>query len=299
MILPIKFYNILHKEVIVINKYILIGNPVKHSISPFIHNTFFKDIKEDSKYDSFLLENLDKNVVDNFLKEEIKGINVTLPYKLDIIKYLYKIDDSAKMIGSVNTLKYTPSGYIGYNTDINGMEDTFIENNINIKDKTILVIGAGGSGYTAGFMVLKNKAKKVIIANRTEENSKKLKEHILKYYQNAHIDIVSLKDANNIENIDIIINTTTLGFGENIDKCPIEDILFKNNKIDFVFDIIYTPFKTKLLKMAEDNKIKNTNGFAMLIYQALKAEEIWQNKNIDLSYKIYFKNRILSYYKNI
>lgn len=295
----IKFYNILDKEVIVINKYILIGNPVKHSISPFIHNTFFKDIKEDSQYDIFLVKNLDKNIIDNFLKEGIKGINVTLPHKLDIIKYLYKIDDSAKMIGSVNTLKYTPNGYIGYNTDINGMEDTFIENNVTIKDKTVLIIGAGGSGHTAGFIVLKNKAKKVIIANRTKENSIKLKEHILKYYQNAHIDIIDLKDINNLENIDIIINTTTLGFGENIDKSPIKDDLLKNNKIDFVFDIIYTPFKTNLLKMAEDNKIKNVNGFAMLVYQALKAQEIWQNKKLDISYKIDFKNKILSYYENM
>ncbi len=284
---------------IVIDKYILIGNPVKHSISPFIHNTFFKDIKVYNKYYGYLIKALDKDVIDGFIKQNIKGINVTLPYKLDIINYLYKIDNTAKMIGSVNTLKYTTDGYIGYNTDINGMEDTFLEKNITIENKRILVIGAGGSGYTACFMALKNKAKNIIISNRTDKNSKILKNHMLKYYENSHIDIVQLKDINNIKSVDIVINTTTLGFGKNIDKSPIQDIFFKKNNIEFVFDIIYTPFKTRLLKIAENNKIKNSNGFAMLVYQALKAQEIWQDKNLSLNYKIDFKNKILKDYKNI
>ncbi|MBS5794065.1 MAG: shikimate dehydrogenase [Clostridiales bacterium] len=284
---------------IVIDNYILIGNPVKHSISPLIHNTFFKDMEyNNKKYDIFLVEKLDKNIIHSFFDKNIKGINVTVPYKIDIMKYLYKIDEQAKRIGSINTLKYTEDGYIGYNTDIDGMEDTLLENNINIKNKIVLIIGAGGSGYTASFMALKNKVKKIVIANRTIENSIKLKDHILKYYKDAIIDIVSLDKINSIENIEIIINTTTLGFGGNIDKSPLNDSFFKNNNIEFVFDIIYTPFKTKLLQIAENNNIKCTNGFAMLIYQALKAEEIWQDKNIDILYKINLKNRILLEYIN-
>lgn len=270
----------------------MIGNPVEHSISPIIHNTFFEDIKENSIYNKILVENLDKNVIDNFLKNKIKGLNITVPYKISIIKYLYDIDEQAKMIGAVNTLKYTKSGYVGYNTDINGIEDTLLENNINIKNKTVLIIGAGGSGYTASFMALKNRAKKIIIANRTLENAKSLKEHILQYYKEDKIRVVSLEDLNNIKNIDIVINTTTLGFGENINKCPLENTFFKNNNLNFVLDIIYTPFKTKLLKMAENNNVNFANGFSMLIYQALKAQEIWLNKKININDKIAFKNKI-------
>lgn len=244
------------------------------------------------KYDTFLVEKLDKNIVDNFFNKNIKGINVTVPYKIDIMKYLYSIDEQAKMIGAVNTLKYTKNGYIGYNTDINGMEDTLLENNINIKGKEVLILGAGGSGYTASFMALKNKAKKIIIANRTIENATKLKEHILKYYKEANIDVVSLDKVNNIKNVNIIINTTTLGFGDNIEKSPLYDSFFKDRNIEFVFDIIYTPFKTKLLEIAERNNIKYANGFAMLIYQALKSEEIWQDKDIDMLYKIKLKNKM-------
>ena len=282
---------------IFIDNYILIGNPIKHSISPFIHKTFFKDMKKyDSFYEAILLTDLNKQVVEKFFNKKIKGINITLPYKIDIIKYLHKIDNDALMIGAINTLKYSIDGYIGYNTDINGMEDTFIENKINIQNKNVLILGAGGSGYTASFMAIKNNAKSIIIANRTKENSKKLKKHILNYYENVNIYVTSLEDLNNIEDVDIVINTTTLGFGQNIDKSPLEDIFFKNNNLEFVFDIIYTPFKTKLLELANNNNVKNSNGFSMLIYQALKAQEIWQDIELDLKYKIKFKNRILEKY---
>ncbi|WP_317366571.1 shikimate dehydrogenase [uncultured Tyzzerella sp.] len=283
---------------IFIDNYILIGNPVKHSISPMIHNTFFKDMGyTNKKYSLFLVEKLDKNIIDDFFNKNVKGLNVTVPYKIDIIKYLYKIDEQAKMIGAVNTLKYTQNGYIGYNTDIDGMQDTLKENNINIKDKVVLILGAGGSGYTASFMALKNKVKKIIIANRTIENAVKLKEHILKYYKNANVDIFSLDKVHCIENVNIIINTTTLGFGESIEKSPLDESFFKDKNIEFVFDIIYTPFKTKLLQIVEKNNIKYANGFSMLIYQALKAQEIWQDKGIDMLYKINIKNKILSNYK--
>ncbi len=255
--------------------------------------------QDKNEYDKVLVKNLNNCVIDEFLNKKILGLNVTTPYKKDIMKYLYKIDKQAKMIGAVNTLKYTDKGYIGYNTDINGMEDTLLENDIPIKDKEVLIIGAGGSGYTACFMALKNKAKKLVIANRTIENSIKLKEHILKYYKYANIEIVPLQHIDNLQNINIIINTTTIGFGENIEKSPLKDSFFKINNIDFVFDIIYTPFRTKLLQIAENNYIKNVNGFNMLIYQALKAQEIWQNIVIDITYKINFKNKILSEYKNI
>lgn len=266
---------------------------MEHSISPFIHNTFFKDMKKNNNiYNKVLVEKLDEKIINKFFNENIKGLNVTVPYKIDIMKYLYKIDEEAKMIGAVNTLKYTEDGYIGYNTDINGMEDTLLENSINIKDKTILILGAGGSAYTASFMALKNKVKNIVIANRTIENALKLKQHILTYYKNINVEVINLNNINNLKNIDIVINTTTLGFGANIEKSPLEDDFFKNNSVKFVFDIIYTPFKTKLLQIAENNNIKYTNGFVMLIYQALKAEEIWLDIEIDLNYKIDFKNRI-------
>lgn len=238
------------------------------------------------------MQNLTQNTINDFLTKNIKGINVTVPYKIEIIKYLYKIDEYAKMIGCVNTLKHTKNGYIGYNTDINGMEDTIYENNINLQNKKVLIIGAGGSGHTACFMALKNKVKAITIANRTIQNAQNLKNRLLNYYPNAIIDVVDLKNINNVKNINVIINTTTLGFGENIGKSPLQQKYFLNNKIDFVFDIIYTPKQTELLKIASKCNVKNDNGFGMLIYQALKAQEIWQNTKINLDYKINFKTKI-------
>ena len=282
------------------NNYILIGNPVKHSISPIIHNTFFDKMNIDNKnYGTYLIENLSKKNIDLFFSNKILWINVTVPYKIDIMKYLYKIDDKAKMIGAVNTLKYSEKGYIGYNTDIDGIEDSLFFNNVNIKDKTVLILGAGGSGYTASFMCLKNEAKKIIIANRTLENANKLKEHILSYYKEAVINVICLEETDNIKEVDIVINTTTLGFGENIEKTPINDIFLKNNNIEFILDIIYTPFETKLLKMAKENNIKCTNGFDMLIYQALKAQEIWQDIILEKDFKLAFKDEMYKKYLSL
>lgn len=285
--------------------YGLIGDPVKHSISPIIHNTFFKDRKENKVYTTFLVHKDYEN--DLFLKEaldklflkKIKGINITIPYKQKIIKHLIGIDENAKRIGSINTLKYTEKGYIGYNTDIIGMEDTLIERGICLKDKNVLILGAGGSGYTASFMAFKNDAKSITIANRTLSNAIKLKENISKFYD-KDIELISLDDIYNIKIIpDIIINTTTLGFGQNINKSPLEDKFFKKFHIEFVFDIIYTPFETKLLSIAKNNNINYTNGFSMLIYQALSAEEIWIEEKISIGYKKEFKYKILKKFFDI
>lgn len=277
-------------------KYVVIGNPIKHSISPLIHNTFFKDMNiKNSVYETMFVEDLTINTISQLKEKNILGVNVTLPYKIDIIKYLYDIDENAKKIGAVNTLKYTKDGYIGYNTDIVGMLDALNENNVDLQNKNVLILGAGGSGYTACFMALNEKANKIYIANRTKQNAKNLK----KYYNSEKINIISLEDLSLLKDVNIVINTTTVGFADKEGFSLIDDLFFKNNFVEFVFDIIYTPFETKLIKIAKQNNIKTDNGFGMLVYQALKGEEIWQNKNLSIDYKIKFKNKILNIYKNM
>lgn len=240
-----------------------------------------------------MLEHLDKKAIDTFYNQNILGLNVTVPHKIDIMHHIHDINQDAKNIGSVNTLVYTKKGYIGYNTDINGIEDTFYENNVDIKNKNMLILGAGGSGYTATYVGAKGKAN-VIVANRTRQKALDLKRHI-KNVLNTDISVVDIEDINVLKDIDIVVNTTTVGFSKNQDKSILEQDFFNKNKTSFVLDIIYNPFETKLLKIAKENNIKIANGFSMLIYQALKSQEIWQNINIPISYKINFKNKILGY----
>lgn len=276
-------------------KYIVIGNPIKHSLSPLIHNYFFDKTKKDCIYNTFLIKKINKKVLDSFFESEIQGINVTLPFKKEIIKYLYDTDEIAKRIGSVNTLKYTKNGYIGYNTDIYGIEDTFKEQNIKIQDKKILILGAGGSGYTAVFTMLKNSAKSIIVANRTLENAKILKNNMQKYYD-IDIKTVCLEEVNRLKDLDVVINTTTVGFLGNSEKNILNEIFFNNNRLQFIFDIIYTPPETGILKQAKKRNILHANGFSMLVYQALESQKIWQGIELNIEEKIRIKDTLKNYF---
>ena len=273
-----------------INNYILIGNPVSHSLSPKIHNQFFKENNIKAFYETKCIEKLDKSIIENFYNNKILGINITLPYKQDIMEFVYKIDEDAKNINAINTLLYTDKGYIAYNTDIDGIKISLLENKIDIKNKNALVLGAGGSGYTASYLLVKEGAN-VILSNRTYAKAIGLKAHI-KDILGKDIFIEDIKDINKLKNIDLVINTTSVGFYSNSEKEILKQEFFNNNNNCFVMDIIYNPKITPLLALAKKNGIKCTNGFSMLVYQALKAQEIWQNINIPLDYKIDSKNKL-------
>lgn len=265
-------------------KYLLIGNPVSHSISPLIHNEFFKlSVCTKKHYAKLKIDPLNQNVVDAFIQNDIKGINVTTPYKRDIIKYLYAVDDAVQIIGSANTLKLSKNGYIGHNTDIDGIERTFSTQEITVKDKNVLILGAGGSSYTATYFALKNNAHKVYIANRTTQNAQSLKKHFIIHKFETDIITLSLEDIKILTDVDIIINTTTVGFSALVGQSIIEEPFFHNNTLSFVFDIIYIPTETRLLSLAKKFNIPYQNGFNMLIHQAIKGQEIWQNVKISKS----------------
>lgn len=277
--------------------YGLIGNPVSHSMSPLIHNTFFNYLKLNKIYTTFtVVENNLKSAIEGAFALGIKGINITLPFKQSVMPYLYKTEDVATKICSVNTLKYSKDGYIGYNTDITGIEQTLAELGKTIKSKNILILGAGGTGYTCALMALKNECENLIIANRTLDKANKLKAHLEGFYKNSIITL----DINDILKLDIlpdiVINTTSLGFGENVNYTPIDEEFFNKFKPEFLLDMIYSPWKTNLLKLAEKYNIQCTNGFSPLIYQALNSQEIWIGKEIKQDYKNYVKRCV---YKKI
>lgn len=262
--------------------YGLIGDPVSHTFSPPIHNTLAKNFNQNFVYVPFHVhEGNVKSALCGAHALGIKGLNVTVPHKKTVMEHLCGIEKRAEAIGAVNTLKYTENGYFGYNTDILGILYSLQTRGITIKNKDVLIIGAGGSACAALVLAASEGAKSVVVANRTVENAEKLKNHVLNYYP-ANITVCSLEKINEIPKCDIVIQTTTVGFGNNTGLSPIpNNRFFAEKNVSAAFDTIYIPSKTKFLEDAESMGVTAINGFDMLIYQAVAASEIWLDKNYD------------------
>lgn len=262
----------------------LIGNPVEHSVSP----SMFKYISKKKKieYEHLKIKVDKKEQLEDVLNAlnllGFCGINVTIPYKIDIAKYMNEIDDSAKTIKSVNTIKFSKNGYIGYNTDgiaaIKSIENKLCKISENTK---VLIIGAGGAARPICYEAYK-KTKNITVMNRDKEEAESMIECISK-----DIPIYELSRHNYIEQInkaDIIINATPVGMHPKIDEELIEEDIFKNienTSSKYFFDVIFNPYKTKFLINAEKYGAKTCSGLYMMIYQILLAFEIWTDIKTD------------------
>ena len=211
--------------------YGVIGCPIEHTFSPAIHNTMAKTLNKDMIYEAFRVE---KDNLESAIKGAyslgIKGLNVTVPHKVEVMKCLCDIDKRAKVIGAVNTLKYTENGYVGYNTDIIGVYYAIKNKGFDVKGKTVLLLGAGGAGNACGVMAADNGAKMLYIANRTVSKADKLAESIRAEYPDTEIKTLSIDDIYDIPNVDIVLNATVIGFGENKGLSPIKDTGFYKAK---------------------------------------------------------------------
>ena len=267
--------------------YGVIGCPIEHTFSPAIHNTMAKTLNKDMIYEAFRVE---KDNLESAIKGAyslgIKGLNVTVPHKVEVMKCLCDIDKRAKVIGAVNTLKYTENGYVGYNTDIIGVYYAIKNKGFDVKGKTVLLLGAGGAGNACGVMAADKGAKMLYIANRTVSKADKLAESIRAEYPDTEIKTLSIDDIYDIPNVDIVLNATVIGFGENKGLSPIKDTgFYKAKGVEMVFDAIYSPWETQLLKDCRKEGITGINGFDMLVYQAVAAEEIWFDEELSDFYR--------------
>ncbi|MBE7092471.1 MAG: hypothetical protein E7365_04765 [Clostridiales bacterium] len=233
-------------------RYGLIGKTLKHSLSPEIHKHFY-----DNEYS--LIELNEEELKDFLIKKDFIAVNVTIPYKQAVIPYLTKIDDFAKKIGSVNTIKKKKDGTLtGYNTDYFGFLYLIKSNGIKVKNKKAIVLGSGGSSKTVCTVLSDLGAKSVTVISRSGENN----------YQNIskHFDA------------EIIVNTTPVGMYPDNLNSPID--LTDFNDVQAVVDIIYNPLQTKLLLDAKKKNVKYANGLLMLVAQAKMAAEIFLDKKI-------------------
>jgi shikimate dehydrogenase len=257
----------------------LIGHPIKHSYSPFIQNYALELMNLDYIYLPFDVpaENL-KSAVNGVLALGLKGLNVTLPHKEKIIKYLDELSEEASIIGAVNTIVNDHGKLIGYNTDAHGILETLLPYKDKISGTKVTVIGAGGSARAVIYTLLRHfKPKELNIINRTQQRadtlvndfSLKMRYDTFHTYELFPPDIVET-----LRNSRLIINATTMGMFPDIED-TITDLEESFNEEQIVFDLIYNPTKTKFLQTAEMQGAKVFGGLKMLISQAAKSFALW------------------------
>lgn len=257
----------------------VVGYPITHTLSPLIHNTLFKEFKIDAIYLPFevLPENFEKFFYGLKSINNFTGLNVTLPFKNVVAKYLNKKIEHLL----INTVLFKNGLSYGYNTDIYGFKMGLIKNypEFKIKNSNVLIIGAGGASYAVLCAILNEKPKKIVITNRTIEKAEELKNYFCKSQKFKNIDVMPLKSDILFKvdiDFDLIVNTTSVGLKN--EKSLIE---FKkcNSKQAIVYDLIYNPPLTDFLKQAKKKGYKIINGLDMLIFQAFKAFSIWTDKD--------------------
>ncbi|MEG7380401.1 shikimate dehydrogenase [Bacillus subtilis] len=260
--------------------YGVIGNPIGHSMSPDIHNASLKDLGLDGHYHAFKVEEDDlEDAVKGIRALGVQGINVTVPHKVSIMDYLDHIDDSAKVIGAVNTVRREGDKLVGYNTDGEG----FVKSLMKVLDKPIselsfLMIGAGGAARAIFTTIARNVPIKFDICNRTLEKAKQLTEST-PLFQNK--EVLSIKEAEErLEQYDVIIHTTSVGMYPNVNDVPIS--LQRATSSAVVCDIVYNPIQTALLKEANQKGLKTLDGVGMFVEQAALAFQLWTGQEPDI-----------------
>lgn len=269
--------------------YALFASPCEHSLSPHIHNSAFEKMNINAAYMAFDV-NLDSiaDAVSSMRTLGIAGANVSMPNKTAIIKYLDEISEEAYFCNAVNTVVNRDGKLYGYNTDIFGAEKAIERLGIEIKNSKVCLLGLGGAGQAVLYALAKNKAKKVCVFVRDLSIDKR-KVYVDKIRSSFPIDveIYPIEDTQTlskcINESNLLINATSLGMGQDIDKNPLEDEI-KLPKHICVLDLIYNPLETELLsKAAKDGCKVFSNGISMLAYQGAKAFEYFTEKQIDVS----------------
>lgn len=253
----------------------VVGDPIAHTLSPFIHNALAEAMNVNTVY-------VPLHVTEEHLEEAIvgahgmhmRGMNVTVPHKQQVMQYLSEIHEGANAIGAVNTLVRRPDGYHGYNTDWMGLERALKDHEISLCGKTVVLLGAGGAAHAAAYLCGRQAAEKVLILNRTPQKAIQLAEKMHGLfpgteYCGAQIDHWKQLAGDGY----ICIQTTSQGMVPNEDQAVIEEQAFYH-KISAAVDIVYNPGMTKFMKLGKAAGAMVCNGLLMLLYQAVSAFEL-------------------------
>ncbi len=262
----------------------LLGHPIKQTFSPFIHNLAFQLLELDYIYFPFNVAKTHlKTALKSMIALGIKGFNITIPHKETTLTLVNDLSEEASIIAAVNTVVNDLGVIKGYNTDVNGISETLSPFRNEIENNVVTIVGAGGSSRAAIFTLIRNfKPSEINIINRTEQRAENLKDYFklkmnydkFKTYELFQPDLISI-----FRNSKLIINATSVGMYPELD----DTIINVNNaftKGQIVFDMVYNPPKTQLLKIAESEGATTLNGIKMLVHQAAKSFELWTGEKM-------------------
>lgn len=254
-----------------VKTFAVIGDPIDHSLSPLIHNAAFRELDMDCSYIAYRIPKSELALgIADLKKIQIAGFNVTIPHKVEVLRYLDKVDEICSIVGASNTIANHNGILKGYNTDMEGFLDPIKRRNFGIKGAKVLLLGAGGAARAiiAGFS--KEKASEITIANRTEERAI----DITKFAEKIGVKSkgITLEDVQeSASDYNFIINATSIGLKN--EPCPIS--MESINKNNIVYDIVYRPMNTDFIKKAKENDATVIYGYEMLLGQAALSFEIW------------------------
>ena len=270
----------------------VIGFPIKHSMSPIMFNPALQELGLDYIYVAFDVrpDNLER-AIDGIRSLDIKGVNVTIPHKKAIMKHLDEVNPLALKIGAINTIKNEEGILKARNTDAGGVKKSFLEQGLKISGKNVLILGSGGVSRAIAY-ILAEESNKIILTDLIEKRAKLLANEIK---NSMKVDIegyLSTKDTTEkfIKNADILINATPTGMFPNVDETPVPKNLLHDDL--FVFDVVYNPLETTLMKQAKEIGCETLGGLDMLVNQGILAFEWWLNKKPS---KNLMKNKIVEY----
>jgi shikimate dehydrogenase len=256
----------------------VIGDPIEHTLSPLIHNAAFKHLKLDLVYVAFRVRKEElENAVKGMRSLGIHGLNVTMPHKNAIIKYLDEVDSTAKFIGSVNTVLNNDGKLIGFNTDGVGALKALKENQVHLDGKKLLLLGAGGAAQAIAFQ-LASEVEEIRILSRDGEKAKQLAEALREKFNRKIVgDMLSASTIKEqLKDADILVNATSVGMHPNPEQTLVNREWLKPNMA--VMDIVYNPVETRLLRDAKSVGAKVVYGTEMLVFQGAASFEIWFNR---------------------
>ena len=244
--------------------YLVIGNPIDHSLSPKLHNYWFEKNNINANYGKRkIIKSEIQKVITEIRDNKLDGINVTVPFKNEVIPFLDILSEESKITQSVNTIYIHNKKLVGHNTDIKGFELSLNETQFNLQNKKVFILGAGGVVPSIIYALEKLGVSKIIVSNRTKQKAENLK----KYFSN-----ITVVDWGDQPEFDMIINATSLG----LDKEDDIGLSFNNiNNEKLFYDVIYNPKETNFLRTGKSLGCKVSNGKMMFIYQALEAFKLW------------------------
>lgn len=267
----------------------LLGKPIRHSLSPRMHNLSLDKLSEDYVYMCMEVDKSNLGEAIEYLKLfDAKGANITYPNKQEVLKYIDEISQDAKIIGSVNTITIDEDTkkIKGYNTDGRGFVESIEQMGIEYKNKKIVIIGVGGAGRAIAVQLAYQGAGEIVLKDIDIEKMQEVKQVI-----NKHIKTCMVKTVNSEEELKmhlkdavLLVNATPLGMKGSEDMCAISSADVLNDTSAFVYDIIYEPRETKLIKYAKKNKLKFANGIDMMICQGAISFNIWLGKDMPKDY---------------